>query len=197
MFILVAKAKKLRMSDFSNNTIDIDSLPKFEDLRLKPLSTKYWKVVLINIFIFLLFMAAGIFALLYVKEELRQYLYLVASAYSAFALLLILLYNIGVKRRGFAVREKDIIYASGVLALSTTIVPFNRIQHIALHEGMISRFFELAELQIFTAGGSSGSLHIRGIEIAEAKNIRALLMQQINETDSEDAIPVKEDHDES
>lgn len=185
------------MSDFTNNTIELDLLPKFEEVQLKPLSSQYWKVVLINILIFLLFVAAGIFAILYFKEEPRQYLLIIIAIYITFAVLLLFIYNIGVKRRGFAVRERDIIYASGVLALSTTIVPFSRIQHIALHEGLISRIFNLGELQIFTAGGSSGSLHIRGIEIAEAKNIKALLMRQINETDAAEIIAVKEDQDES
>lgn len=185
------------MPDFTNNTIELDLLPRFEDVQLKLLSTRYWKVVLINIIIFLLFVAAGISAVLYFKEEARQYSFIIIAIYLIFAILLVLMYNIGVRRRGFAVREKDIIYASGVLALSTTIVPFTRIQHIALHEGLISRIFQLGELQIFTAGGSSGSLHIRGIDIAEAKNIKALLMRQINETDAAEIIALKEDQDES
>lgn len=196
MFILEARPRTHEMSDFTNNVIAIDLLPKFEEVRLKPLSSRYWKVVLINIVIFLLFIAAGISILLYTKEALRQYLYGISGVYIVFAALLIFLYHIGVKRRGFMVREKDIIYASGVLALSTTVIPFTRIQHIALHEGMISRLFQLGELQIFTAGGSSGNLHIRGIEIGEAKAIKALLMRQINETDLAEPLPLKEDQDE-
>src|SRR5690606_41032422 len=34
------------------------------------------------------------------------------------------------KKRGYAVREKDLLYRSGILSTTTTIVPFNRIQHI-------------------------------------------------------------------
>ena len=177
------------MPDFTNNTIDIPSLPKYEEVPLQPLSNKYWKVVLINLFIFLLFVAAGILVLLSFNESARTYFVIILVVYFAFSALLIFLYNIGVKRRGFAVREKDIIYASGVLALSTTIVPFTRIQHIALHESMISRLFQLGELQVFTAGGSSGSLHIPGIEIEEAKRIKELLMKQINDTDIVPALP--------
>lgn len=178
-----------KMSDFTNSTIDIHSLPKYEEVPLQPLSNKYWKVVLINILIFLLFAAAGILALLLLNESARSYFPIILVAYLAFSALVIFLYNIGLKRRGFAVREKDIIYASGVLALSTTIVPFTRIQHIALHEGMIPRLFQLGELQVFTAGGSSGSLHIPGIEIEEAKRIKELLMKQINDIDAAPALP--------
>lgn len=178
------KSTTREMPDFTNNTIDIHSLPKHEEVPLQPLSNKYWKVVLINIFIFLLFAAAVILAFLSFNEAARPYFAIILSAYLIFAALLIFLYNIGLKRRGFAVREKDIIYASGVLALSTTIVPFSRIQHIALHEGMIPRLFQLGELQVFTAGGSSGSLHIRGIEIEEARRIKELLMKQINDIDA-------------
>ncbi|WP_449435355.1 PH domain-containing protein [Pedobacter steynii] len=45
------------------------------------------------------------------------------------------------------------LYTSGIIALSTTIVPFSRIQHIALDEGLFSRIYGLGELRIFTAGG--------------------------------------------
>jgi membrane protein YdbS with pleckstrin-like domain len=189
------------MTDFTNNTIDINSLPKYEEVPLQQLSNKYWKVVLINIFLFQLFLAAGILTFLAFNEHARAYLAIIIIAYFVFAALMIVLYNIGLKRRGFAIREKDIIYASGVLALSTTIVPFSRIQHIALHEGMIPRFFKLGELQIFTAGGKSGSLHIPGVEIEEAKRIKALLMHQINDIDNtpspSDTDSITEDENES
>lgn len=171
------------MTEFTNETIDTDSLPKYEEVQLNPLNSKYWNVMLINIFIFLFIVAAGLVTLLILNANARAYLYVLIGIYIVFAVLLFILYRASFKKRGFAVREKDILYTSGIIALSTTIVPFSRIQHIALDEGLFSRIYGLGELRIFTAGGSSGSLHIPGIEIDNAKSIKELLMKQINEAD--------------
>jgi hypothetical protein len=59
------------------------------------------------------------------------------------------------------------------------VIPYNRIQHVALHEGIISRYFGLAKVEIFTAGGSSSDLEIPGIAKAEAEDIKQLLMGKI------------------
>jgi len=171
------------MQEFTNETLDTSSLPKYQEVQLNSLSRKYWNVILINIFLFLLFVAIAIAALLIFSTDARSYTLAILAIYGVLALLLVLLYRTSLKKRGFAVREKDILYTSGIIALSTTIVPFSRIQHIALDEGLFSRIYGLGELRIFTAGGSSGSLHIPGIEIDNAKSIKELLMKQINEAD--------------
>lgn len=174
---------KNSMQEFTNDILDTNALPRYEGVELSTMSNKYWNVALINISIFLFLIGLGLGALLIFNNNVKQYLYLIATAYIAFAALLIFLYRLNVKRRGFALREKDIIYRSGIIAISTTVIPFSRIQHIALDEGIFSRIYGLGELKIFTAGGSSGSLHIPGIEIEQAKSIKELLMKQINETD--------------
>jgi membrane protein YdbS with pleckstrin-like domain len=171
------------MQEFTNDILDTNLLPKYEEVELSTLSNKYWNVALINISIFLLFLGLGLVTLLVLNNNAKQYLYIILSAYIGFSALLIFLYKLDVNRRGFALREKDIIYRSGIIAISTTIIPFSRIQHIALDEGIFSRMYGLGELKIFTAGGSSGSLHIPGIEIEQAKSIKELLMKQINEID--------------
>ncbi len=171
------------MKEFTNEILDTGSLPKYEEVPLNSLSKKYWNVMLINIFLFLLIVGIGVTAVLVFNADISAYIYIILGIYVVFALLLIILYRASLKKRGFAVREKDIIYTSGIIALSTTVVPFSRIQHIALDEGLFSRIYGLGELRIFTAGGSSGSLHIPGIEIEKAKSIKELLMKQINEAD--------------
>jgi membrane protein YdbS with pleckstrin-like domain len=44
---------------------------------------------------------------------------------------------------------------------------------------MVSRYFGLAKIQIFTAGGSSSDLEIPGIEKEQAENIKQLVMGKI------------------
>ena len=168
------------MIDFTNDTLDIGNLPKYEEAPLNAVSKKYWNVVVLNLLIFLLFLAAGLLTLLYFSVAARPYIYIIAGGYITLAIILFLLYKTDIGRRGYALREKDILYRSGIIAISTTIIPFSRIQHIALDEGLFSRMYQLGQLRIFTAGGSSGSLHIPGIEIEQARQIKEILMKQIN-----------------
>ena len=168
------------MIDFTNDTLDIGNLPEYEEAPLTSVSKKYWNVVVINLIILLLILLASLAALLYFSAVFRPYIYVIAGGYLVFAVILFLLYKTDIGRRGYAVREKDILYRSGIIAISTTIIPFSRIQHIALDEGLFSRMYNLGQLRIFTAGGSTGSLHIPGIEINQARQIKEILMKQIN-----------------
>ena len=178
---LLPKTLNLLMENFTNETLNINSLPKFEEVNFSSLHKKYIKVVCINIAITLLILAIGIGVLLYFNEELQNTSSYLIFGISYFVLALIVLFSslASVKRRGFAVREKDILYKRGLLSSTTTMIPFNRIQHVAMHEGVFSRMFDLAQIQIFTAGGSSSDIKIAGIEKEKAENIKELLMQKI------------------
>jgi membrane protein YdbS with pleckstrin-like domain len=172
------------MQEFTNETIDIDQLPKYETVLLAKPHASYWKVIAINLLIFLLVTAAILVALFLNVTEFRPYLYPIIGTYLLLAISLFALYRASFKRRGFALREKDIIYQSGIIASTTTVVPFNRIQHVALEEGVLSRMFKLGSLQLFTAGGQSGHLTISGIEIEMAKNIRQQLLKNLGQTEN-------------
>jgi len=168
------------MQDFTNEIIDIDSLPRYEEAPLKALSSKYWNVILINIVIVLLLLVSGVYAVMWIYEILLPYSYVFAIIYILFAAGLIKIYSISFKRRGFTVREKDLIYTSGVLSATTTIVPFNRVQHVALNEGVFSRMYKLGTLEVFTAGGATGNLKVHGLEISEANKLKELLLKRVD-----------------
>lgn len=169
------------MENFTNETLNLNSLPKFEEVNFSSLHKNYIKVVYINIAIMLLIFAVGIGVLLYFNEELQNTLsYSISGiSYLVFALIIFFSSIASVKKRGFAVREKDILYKRGLISTTTTMIPFNRIQHVAMHEGAFSRIFDLAQIQIFTAGGNSSDIKISGIEKEKAENIKELLMQKI------------------
>jgi membrane protein YdbS with pleckstrin-like domain len=86
---------------------------------------------------------------------------------------------LGFLKKGFAFRQHDVLYTYGVIATKTIIIPYNRIQHVSLHEGLLSRYFGLAKIEIFTAGGSSSDIEIPGIVKNEAESIKQLLMGKI------------------
>ncbi len=165
---------------FTNEPIAIDTLPKFEEVILKKPHADYLKIIWINLFIWIIFTGLPLILSLLFIDEVKPYFTSISIAYLIIVIIVCCLYHIGFNKRGYAVRTKDLIYKSGVIAESTTIIPLNRIQHIELNEGIFSRMFKLATLQIFTAGGQSGHLKVSGIPIDEAKSIRDLILQKLD-----------------
>lgn len=181
------------MQEFTNETINISSLPKYEEVPLNKIDSKYFKIIIINISIFFGILILTFAALSFLKEDLfSNRVWLLAGVGLLFLFVLtILLYHLGFKKRGYAFREHDVIYKSGLIKESTIIVPDNRVQHVALHQGFFSRMFGLASIELFTAGGNHSDLEIPGLVLAEAQKIKNMISVKINENVSN--IDIKEE----
>ncbi|RKS02255.1 hypothetical protein C8C84_1964 [Flavobacterium sp. 102] len=169
----------MTMENFTNETIDTSNLPRYETVALTKLHPNYWKEILISRGLVLLVLGiAVVFGVVFI-EELTDYKGLVVSIYGLFVLVFFFFSNIAYKKKAYAFRNHDVIFRSGIIATNTMVIPYNRVQHVALHEGFIARFFGLAKVEIFTAGGVSSDLEIPGIAKEEAENIKQLLMGKI------------------
>lgn len=103
--------------------------------------------------------------------------------YVGIALILLLLLTFiatfqGVKRRLYALREKDITYKKGWMFYSTTTIPFNRIQHSEVSQGPLEQSYKISTLKIYTAGGSSSDLAIPGLDNEEAQRLREYISKK-------------------
>lgn len=169
------------MEEFTNEVIDTKQLPRYEEVQLTPLHPKYLKVVLINSSLFITVLVVGYFLLLiFDKENISpKFSIQLAIAVLVISILKLFFSILAFKKKAYAFRNHDVIYRSGIISTNTMVIPYNRVQHVALHEGFVSRIFGLAKVEIFTAGGSSSDLEIPGIEKEEAENIKQLLMGKI------------------
>ena len=86
---------------------------------------------------------------------------------------------ISVPRKGYAIRDKDIIYKSGVFWHTVTAIPFNRVQHVEKSSTPLERYLELATLQLFTAGGAGGDLKIHGLSANNAEKLRVFILEKV------------------
>jgi membrane protein YdbS with pleckstrin-like domain len=168
------------MTDAFKN-IAVTSFPDITKVDFKSIENQYLKVILINTFAaFLVLFSAvcladykGLFELI----ENTFWIYLSLTLSFVFTLLI---KTIEFKKRRYVVREKDISYKKGVLFRSVTTVPFNRIQHVEIDEGPISRFLGLVSLSVFTAGDSSDDLKISGLLKQEAEQIKEFISNKID-----------------
>ncbi|MDT4843255.1 Bacterial PH domain protein [compost metagenome] len=168
------------MQEFTNEVINLEQLPQYESVHLTAPHRSYRIIIAINISCLFALSLIGLIILQQVNEEAASYWVIILSGFVIFFALLYILYFLSFKKRGYALREKDILYRNGLIAEKTTIIPLNRIQHVALKEGLFSRMFKLATLEIHTAGGASGHLHIAGIPIEQAKTIKEGLLKKID-----------------
>lgn len=91
---------------------------------------------------------------------------------------------VAVPRRGYAVREKDLLYKTGVLWRSVRAFPFNRVQHTKLDTTLLDRRFDLASLSVFPAGGGRGN-RIRGLGRETAERLRVYISERIESESDE------------
>jgi membrane protein YdbS with pleckstrin-like domain len=166
-------------NNFINEPIDTSSLPRFEDVQLTPVDKRYLKIILLNItgaYVVVGIMAAAAF---YFIEESGPFIVHSVIGYMILILLTLLISWVSFKNKAYSFRTYDVIYRDGAIAITTTIIPYNRVQHVAIQEGWLARILGLAEVHIFTAGGDRSDIQIPGIEKKDAENIKQLLMGKI------------------
>ena len=167
------------MENFTNETIDTKNLPKFETVVFLKLHPSYWNVILISlIFTFFILAVVLIFGYFNIEDwgNFEPEIYII---YPSVLLLTVFFSRINFNKKAFAFRNHDVLFRNGIIATNTIVIPYNRVQHVALHESLVSRYFGLATVQIYTAGGSSSDIEIPGIKKEEAENIKQLLMVKI------------------
>lgn len=164
--------------EFSNEQIFPVSFPKMAILEYSPLEKNLLKADLIWVILF--FSVGFVFSLVirYVFDVewmivYGQYTWLVLFIFMVISLLFV---YFGFHKKSYAIRQKDIMYNSGLFWQSSIAIPFNRVQHCEVSQGPIDRFYNLAELKIFTAGGSSSDLSISGLSPETAARIKDFIV---------------------
>ena len=171
---------------FVNPEVSPDSLPAAGDLDWRPLHPRYARRLqagrLIRAAVF-----TGVVAVLQVVVLLADSETLSGVAMWPLRILWVLSVLgvawavvkplIVVPRCGYVLREKDILYRSGVMWQSVRVVPFNRIQHTKTDSRLLDRRFGLANLTVFPAGAGSQKIPGLGTDIAE--KLRAHVSERI------------------
>ncbi len=175
------------MSDFTsipdsffNPTVSAEDLPQMDAMLFRPLETAYKQFLYVRTLIFWALVFMGwIFFLLFTWNWSTLWLsvggsglWLSLAAFSLYAV------HRGFERKGYALRERDISYRSGWLFKHWISIPYNRIQHCELRQGVIESSLDLMSLNIYTAGGSSSDLTIPGLKPDIASRIRDYIIKK-------------------
>ncbi len=161
---------------FENPQIDLSSLPAVEQMTMMPLEPVYKKVRIIvaSLIAIVLIVVSWTFA--WWQAPYLTYIHVPAILVTLLAIWIVAYNGISFHYMFYAVREKDISYQSGWLWKSMTTIPYNRVQHCDIREGLIDRQFGLAKLTIYTAGGQSADLMIPGLLPETAEKLKSYIL---------------------
>ncbi|WP_417602715.1 PH domain-containing protein [Owenweeksia hongkongensis] len=152
-----------------NLDINPDDLPQMEAVDFESLESDYLYMRLTAWGLFFL-MAAGVLTVLLFTTDVAAWMYY--TPWAALFALVFIFEIIGFKIKGYAIRQKDVSYKSGLIWFHMTSVPFNRIQHCEISQGPLGRLFNLASVKVYTAGGSGSDLSISGLTKERAQRLR-------------------------
>lgn len=166
---------------FTNAAILPELLPSIREIEFQPLARQYRAIHMLS---WLLMLAVP---LLLVTLYRYQPFWPAPSGFAAIytlivsalgvALVLIQIYLFFADaRKGYALREGDLHFRSGLFFISHVCQPILRIQHIELKRGPLERMANLATLQVFSAGGAMHTFQIEGLPESTAINIREFIL---------------------
>ncbi|MFO7617670.1 MAG: PH domain-containing protein [Bacteroidales bacterium] len=169
-------------TDFTNSIILPENLPTLHTTPFNPIDRKYITILIVNNLItnFIFIAASWVFFAL-VNQKINPLFPWMMTILLLFVLgcsLYLALWAFS--RRGYLVRERDIAYQRGRLRYRLTSIPFNRIQHVELIQGILAKRLNLASLKVFTAGSGSDDLLIPGLPLETALKIREFLTGKIS-----------------
>ena len=172
---------------FENWEINIDKLPKAVELEFVPIERTYAKVLYIGngitFFVILALLMSAIF--LYIGP-LHWLSFGLLTLWLLFLILSFWFAHTSVAHKAYALRQRDISYKSGIFFREWITIPFTRVQHCELSRGVLDRTFGLAELRIFTAGGSSSDISIPGLKSEVAQQLKDFIIAKIKDDDEEE-----------
>ena len=171
--------------DFLNDSVDIQGLPKTEDVVLKPIERTYLTVIriewAISSSILLLISIVLVFSIRSLQHP--KWVGLISAGWLLLTIGYLIFQSKSFARKAYALRDKDIISRSGWIVQRIRTCPFNRIQHSSVSTGFLERKYGLATLILYTAGTDDADIQISGLKEADAYAIKEWITQQITYED--------------
>ncbi|HMP30395.1 MAG TPA: PH domain-containing protein [Saprospiraceae bacterium] len=166
------------MVNTTNFQILTDELTLISDLKFEKVSPAAFKSTLIVRILLLTTLVAAAFALWFIVEN-DYFIVLLALGFLSLVIFISILYSrYYYKLLMYAIREKDITVKDGVIFLNTTTLPFNRVQHVEINQSFVQRYFKIATLQLYTAGGSGVDLTLPGLSEEIAEKIKSFIINK-------------------
>lgn len=81
--------------------------------------------------------------------------------------------------KGYALRENDITYRSGVVFPKTTTVPYGRLQQVSVKQNPVAKIFKLYAVELVNGAQGMASLIIPGLTEERANQIKGIVIEKL------------------
>lgn len=162
----------------SNRQIELETIDRIDKLIFTPVCPKYRSVQMA--YATITYVLLGAIAL---------FLLLLDSPWWCIAAEIVItvsyIINLAILRKayrfkGYALREHDITYRSGVIFPKTTTVPFSKIQQVSISRNPVNKYFGLCSIDIVNGAQNLSALAINGLTTDQADAIKNLITQRLN-----------------
>lgn len=167
----------------SNKQIDTEITDPVEELRYEPVSPKYRSVQIVSATIGYILLASLALLLLLVDSPW----WCVAAEIAIVVLWCgnLALLRTAYRYKGYALREHDITYRSGVIFPKLTTVPYSKIQQVSIIQNPVAKMFNLCAIDIVNGAQGLSSLSIKGLTKEKADSIKDVITKRLNIIDND------------
>ncbi len=81
--------------------------------------------------------------------------------------------------KGYALRENDITYRSGVVFPTVTTIPFCKMQQVSVKQDPVSKIFNLYAVEVVNGAQAISSLTIPGLTKEKANQIKSVVIDKL------------------
>ena len=161
------------MNTITNRQIWSGDIQPIENLCFEHVESNYLKVVVIRItIVYVLLMGTALLIPLLCDNWL-----LLAGVEGALAAAFAV--NVALVRKGYALRNRDISYRSGIFFTTVTTIPFCKIQQVSIRMNLVSRIFGLYYVDVINGSQSAmNQLTIPGLTHEKAERLKSLLINK-------------------
>lgn len=171
---------------FKNQDLSLIDLPDYQKIQTQFIHQNYIKILRLQTVFLILPILIFIFCSFYFQFGIPQLFWFI---FIPIVILIISIWFIeiefGYKKRTYGLRDHDIYFSKGFFVHKETVLPFKRIQHVEVIQGIFLRWQNLYAIKLYTAGASSGDLSIYGLDKNTASKIKAYVMQQNSDLNDE------------
>lgn len=164
----------------TNRQIWPDTVQLVEDLEFQAVEPTYIKVLTARIALTYVLIMGIAFTIPLMADSYGWWLLLGVES----ALVIAMSVNIALIHsiycvKGYALRNRDVSYRSGLFFTSVKTVPFSKIQQVSVRTNPLSRMFRLYHLDIINGSQSAGNvISIPGLTLDEAERLKSILINK-------------------
>ncbi|WP_228768449.1 PH domain-containing protein [Shewanella sp. TC10] len=159
--------------------LDTSQWTPYTDLILQAVNKNYPKQVALQTAALVCIIIAAVMFIMNIKEQAGLTLSLkVSSVLGLFGFIAVYLIFKAAKNLCYGVLEHELVVRKGLWWISTTTLPFTRLQHVSLSQNPLQRRFSLATLKCFSAGSGAAEIYLPGLLFNTAEHLRQHLLNK-------------------